>query len=168
MRRWLVSGLILLLLAAGSPDDWTNRLPYAGPAEKGVDKGAFLPGSEIQYLGKSGDRALVSIGGKETSKKIGDSLEWKEDVLKGVNVDQTYREGKLHGGVWVQLDLRTGLCDLDAEEVFQCKVEVRQIGFGNIKEGELRLIHRGHKNTSVQILVAPFTGRFRRKQAGMA
>ncbi len=59
--------------------------------EKGIDQGAFLPGSEIQYLGKSEDRALVSIDGKETSKKVGDPLEWKQDVLRGVNVDQTYR-----------------------------------------------------------------------------
>lgn len=91
MRRWFVLSLFLLLLAACSPDDWTNRLPYAGPVETGIDQGAFLPGSEIQYLGKSEDRALVSIDGKETRKKVGDPLEWKQDVLRGVNVDQTYR-----------------------------------------------------------------------------
>jgi hypothetical protein len=90
-RRLLVVGLFLLLLAACSPDDWANRLPYAGPVEKGIDQGAFLPGSKIQYLGKLEDRALVSVDGKETEKKIGDPLEWKEDVLRGVNVDQTYR-----------------------------------------------------------------------------
>ena len=91
MKRWLVVVLFLLSVAACSPDDWANRLPYAGPVEKGIDKGAYLPGSAIQYLGMSGDRALVSIGGKEATKKVGDPLEWKEDVLRGVNVDQTYR-----------------------------------------------------------------------------
>jgi len=93
MRRWLVVivSLILLSLSACSAGDWANRLPYAGPVETSIGLGDWLPGSEIQYLGVAEDGARVSIGGKQATKKIGDSLDWREDVVRGVNVDQTYR-----------------------------------------------------------------------------
>jgi hypothetical protein len=91
MRKWFAIVLILLLLSACSPDDWANRLPYAGPVEKGIGKGDFLPGTPIQYVERTTDGARVSIEGKQAVKKLGDSLDWKADVRSGVNVDQTYR-----------------------------------------------------------------------------
>jgi hypothetical protein len=91
VRKWLVLTLIILLLAACGSQDWTQELSYAGPAEVGIDQGQFLPGTDIRYLGRTADGAQVSIGGKQALKKVGDSLDWKGDVLPGVNLDQTYR-----------------------------------------------------------------------------
>jgi hypothetical protein len=91
MQRWVVLVLILLLVVACGPGDWTNRLPYAGPVEKGIERGGFLPGTGIQYLGQVPDGAQVSIAGEPAIKKIGDSLDWKQDMVPGVSVDQTYR-----------------------------------------------------------------------------
>ncbi len=91
MRKWLVLGLILLSLVGCEPEDWTNRLPYAGPVEIGLKPGEFLPGTEIQYLRRTEDGAQVSIEGKEALKKVGDSVEWEGNVVNGVNLDQTYR-----------------------------------------------------------------------------
>lgn len=91
MRKWIVFGLMLVLLAGCDTNEWTNRLPYAGPVEKSFDQGQFLPGTPIQYLGKTERGASVSIDGKAAIKKMGDSLDWRGDVLRDVNVDQTYR-----------------------------------------------------------------------------
>jgi hypothetical protein len=90
MRKWFVLGLLLILLV-GCEDVWSNKLPYAGPVEKDIDKGQFLPGTEIQYLGKTEKGAQVSIDGKETKKKVGEPLEWKEELVHNVTVDQTYQ-----------------------------------------------------------------------------
>jgi hypothetical protein len=91
MRKWLVLGLVLLFLAACEGNEWFYRLPYAGPVEKEIAKGEALPGAPIRYLGKTDDGARVSIDDKQATKKIGDSLDWRQDVLPGVDVDQTYR-----------------------------------------------------------------------------
>jgi hypothetical protein len=91
MRRWVVSGLVLIFLVACTPDEWSNRLPYAGPVEKGIEKGQLLPGTPIQYVGKSADSAQVLIEDKQATKKIGDSMDWRAEVLPAVDVDQTYR-----------------------------------------------------------------------------
>jgi hypothetical protein len=90
MQRVLVLGLFVLLLT-GCSGPWTNRLPYAGPVEVGIPQGNYLPGTGIQYLGKTEKGAQVSIGGKQATKKIGDSLDWKDDMVPGVSVDQTLR-----------------------------------------------------------------------------
>lgn len=90
MRKWLALGAILLLLSSCGVE-WLDRLPYAGPVEISIDQGKFLPGTEIQYLGKTEDGAQVSIDGKLANKKIGDSLDWKADMASGVSVDQTLR-----------------------------------------------------------------------------
>jgi hypothetical protein len=90
MNRTLVLGLCVLLLAACA-GPWSNRLPYAGPVEIGIPQGEYLPGTGIQYLGKTEKGAQVSIGDKQATKKIGDSLDWKEDMVPGVSVDQTLR-----------------------------------------------------------------------------
>jgi hypothetical protein len=86
---------ILLLLATltltGCAEELSNRLPYAGPVEKSMEAGQYLPGTGIQYLAKTEDGALVSIGGQQATKKLGDSLEWKTDMVAGVSVDQTLR-----------------------------------------------------------------------------
>lgn len=90
MRRILFL-LVILLVLAGCDAEWINRLPYAGPIEVSVDEGAFLPGTNIQYLGQTEGGAQVSIGGQEAGKKLGDSLDWRGDMVPGVAVDQTLR-----------------------------------------------------------------------------
>jgi hypothetical protein len=79
------------MLLTGCGGFWSNRLPYAGPVEIVIPQGDHLPGTGIQYLGKTEEGAQVSIGGKQTTKRVGDSLEWKEDMVSGVSVDQTLR-----------------------------------------------------------------------------
>lgn len=90
MRRILLLG-VLLLAATGCDTEWTNRLPYAGPLEVSIDQGEFLPGTDIQYLGKTEEGAQVSIAGEMAVKKVADSLDWRGDVAPGVEVDQTLR-----------------------------------------------------------------------------
>jgi hypothetical protein len=90
MRRTLLMALLLLFLS-GCESEWTNRLPYAGPIEVSVNRGSFLPGTDIQYLGQTDKGAQVSIGGQGAVKKLGDSLDWRGDMLPGVSVDQTLR-----------------------------------------------------------------------------
>ncbi len=90
MARTVLLGLLLLLLGACT-SQWTNRLPYAGPVEVTIGQGEFLPGTDIQYLGQTDEGAEVSIGGQKATKKGGDSLDWRGDMVRGVDVDQTLR-----------------------------------------------------------------------------
>ena len=91
MPKYLALFGLLALLVSSCGVEWTNRLPYAGPVEISVNQGEFLPGTDIQYLGKTEKGAQVSIGGKQATKKIGDSLDWKGEMVPGVSVDQTLR-----------------------------------------------------------------------------
>jgi hypothetical protein len=91
MCRWLVLSLVALLVVGCSTVTWKTRLPYAGPVEMSIDAGQFLPGTDVQYVAKGTGGARLSIGGKQAIKRIGDSLDWKGDMRRGVNVDQTYR-----------------------------------------------------------------------------
>jgi hypothetical protein len=85
-------GLVLIvLLLAGCGGFWSNRLPYAGPVQIDIPEGEFLPGTGIQYLGSTGQGAQLIIDGKQTDRKVGDSLSWKDDMVRGVSVDQTLR-----------------------------------------------------------------------------
>jgi hypothetical protein len=100
MRR-VILGVLILLILTGCETEWINRLPYAGPIEVSVDQGEFLPGTDIQYLGRSEKGAEVSIGGQMAVRKMGDSLDWRGDMVRGVSVDQTLRvalitDGALH------------------------------------------------------------------------
>jgi hypothetical protein len=92
ITRVLLSLLPLaLFLTACDLEDWANRLPYAGPVEVSIDAGTQLPGTGIEYLGKTEDGARVLIRGKAATKKTGDSLEWRSEMVRGVSVHQTYR-----------------------------------------------------------------------------
>lgn len=93
MAKWRIYSLailILLLLAAScgpGKREETHELRYAGPIEFGIGQGEFLPGTGIQYLGKTEEGALVSIGGQTALKKIGDSLNWVFNPVDGVAID---------------------------------------------------------------------------------
>jgi hypothetical protein len=110
MRRWLVLTFSLLLLAGCSSQDWTQQISYTGPVEIGIDRGQFLPGTDVMYLAKSEEGAQVSIGGQQASKRIGDSLDWKGDMRSGVAVDESLRvvlitEATLHTAGTVRIDV---------------------------------------------------------------
>jgi hypothetical protein len=89
--RKIVLLLLMLLVLAGCETEWINRLPYAGPIEVSIDRGEFLPGTEIQYVGRKESGAQVAVGGQTAVKKLGDSLDWRGDMVRGVSVDQTLR-----------------------------------------------------------------------------
>jgi hypothetical protein len=91
MRKWLCLILLSLLLTGCDAENWNYRLPYAGPVEMSIPMGETIPGTGIQFLDTTPDGARVSIDGKETLRKIGDSLDWRDEILDGVSVDQTYR-----------------------------------------------------------------------------
>lgn len=91
MRKWLSLGLLLLLAAACTSDDWTQELNYAGPMETSLEPGEFLAGSDIQYVGREAEGARMWIGGQTALKKVGDSVDWQGELRDGVYVDQTLR-----------------------------------------------------------------------------
>ncbi len=105
--KWLVLAVlattVLVLLATCMPgkDARAAPLAYSGPVEIGIAQGEFLPGTDIQYVGKSEEGARVSIGGQQALKKPGDSLNWKGNLAEGVATDLSLRvvlitEDKLH------------------------------------------------------------------------
>ena len=106
VAKLLVAALAILLLAAlatcvpgRASKDGTMR--YSGPIETGIERGEFLPGTPIQYLGKTEEGAMVSIEGQQALKKIGDSLNWVYNPVDGAAVDLNLRvllitEDKLH------------------------------------------------------------------------
>ena len=82
---------LLVLLLAGCGGVWSDRLPYAGPVQIDIPQGEYLPGTGIQYLGSTSEGAQLVIDGKQTDRNVGDSLNWKVDMVHGVSVDQTLR-----------------------------------------------------------------------------
>jgi hypothetical protein len=104
-RWWLgataLLALVLLVTCIRGRGGQDGDMHYGGPIEIGIGKGEFLPGTPIQYLGKSEDGALVSIDGQQALKKAGDSLNWVHNPIDGVAVDLNLRvllitEEKLH------------------------------------------------------------------------
>jgi hypothetical protein len=91
MRKRLVASLCLLLLAGCGSQSWRQQISYSGPVEISIDQGQYLPGTDVRYLGKTQDGGQLSIGGLQTSKRIGDSLNWTGDMLPGVTVDESLR-----------------------------------------------------------------------------
>jgi hypothetical protein len=117
MRKWLVLlslvgllALSVILLATCASGDWHTQLTYIGPVEVGIDQGQFLPGTNLQYIGRTEDGARVSIGGQQALKKIGDSLDWQGDMHSGVAVTESLRvalvtEETLHAAGTVRIDI---------------------------------------------------------------
>lgn len=107
MGKWLLLGavtvLLLGLLATCMPGKSTRNaeLAYSGPVEIGINQGEHLPGTDIQYVGKTEEGARMLIGGQQALKKAGDSLNWKGDLADRVAADLNLRvvlitEDKLH------------------------------------------------------------------------
>ena len=89
----LLAGTLLALLATCMPGKGAQdaALAYSGPVEIGINQGEYLPGTDIQYLGKIEEGAQLSIGGQQALKKAGDSLNWKGDLIDGVAADLSLR-----------------------------------------------------------------------------
>jgi len=83
--------LVLLAVSACGTQDWRESLAYAGPVEIGIEQGTFLAGTDIRYLGETADGAQMVIGGQQTTKRIGDSLNWEGEMAPGVMVDLSLR-----------------------------------------------------------------------------
>lgn len=91
---WLIM-LLLLAVAIASCLPWQEppegQLVYTGPTEQGIPAGYYLPGTDIQYLGLSGESAELLIGGQRAEKKKGDSLDWDGHPMEGVTLNLKQR-----------------------------------------------------------------------------
>ena len=105
-RWWLLSLLMLLVLALSCQGEQKGELSYSGPLELGVKKGEALPGTQIVYAGVGPLGAEVLIAGQKAVKQKGDSLDWKSSPVEGVDLDLSLRvlwfdEDTLHcGGIF--------------------------------------------------------------------
>jgi hypothetical protein len=104
--KWLllaggIAALLLLATCMPGKEARAAALAYSGPVELGIGRGEYLPGTDIQYSGKSEEGARVLISGQPALKKAGDSLNWEGDLVDGVAADLSLRvvlitEDKLH------------------------------------------------------------------------
>ena len=76
--------LVSALSACGGTP--AGALQYSGPSEQTIGLGLAMPGTNIQYIAKNAEGALVDIGGQRAVKKVGDSLDWKGEPMSGVEV----------------------------------------------------------------------------------
>ncbi|MGD8623741.1 MAG: hypothetical protein PVF47_09245 [Anaerolineae bacterium] len=91
-RTVLTMALLAALTLVGCvPEDWTTRLPYAGPVEIGIPAGTRLPGTDVRYLGRNEGGARLVFGDREMTREIGDPVDWKGEMVEGVEVDETLR-----------------------------------------------------------------------------
>lgn len=90
-RATLLLLLLALVASACGTQDWRESLSYTGPIEISVEPGAFLAGTDIQYLGETSDGAQVVIEGQQTTRRVGDSLRWEGEMAPGVTVDLSLR-----------------------------------------------------------------------------
>jgi hypothetical protein len=86
----LLLALILVLTACGA-QNWRESMAYSGPIEIGIEQGAFLAGTDIQYLGETSDGAQILIGSQRATKRIGDSIRWEGTMAPGVTVELSLR-----------------------------------------------------------------------------
>jgi hypothetical protein len=92
MNKWLLLGLVVLLAGCSSAaTGQTGALTYGGPVELKIEKGQTLPGTGVQYVGNSPDGAEMTIDGQKNTKRIGDSLQWKGEMVPGAAVDLSTR-----------------------------------------------------------------------------
>jgi hypothetical protein len=98
-RRWRCTRRLILLgvlaaLLAGCGLGGVGRegeLEYVAAFEHVLAPGGTLPGTGITFLDHQEEGARVLIGGQETLRKVGDSLDWQDEPLDGVAVDWSLR-----------------------------------------------------------------------------
>ena len=87
---WFALTAILVLTACVQPTD-SETLDYSTALETSIPPGQRLPGTDIQYLGKSAQGAQLSIGGQTAVKQMADSLTWHGEAAPGVNANYDLR-----------------------------------------------------------------------------
>jgi hypothetical protein len=83
--------LLAALLLAACADGGAGALTYNGPTEQTIPMNGSLPGSNIRYAGYSPEGATVVINDQQAVKKVGDSLDWQNEVVPGVKVSMAQR-----------------------------------------------------------------------------
>ncbi len=88
--RVFVLTVIALLVGGCAYGASQAALSYSGPTEITVKVGEFVPGTPIQYVGKTEQGAKFLIEGQEAIKLVGDSLKWSgtitPDIVLSVNL----------------------------------------------------------------------------------
>lgn len=91
-RALLLLLLATLFLSACTERVGPNQLRYSAPTEKKIDRGSFLPGTGIAYVGPTAERgAEMRIDGQTAFKKVADSVTWSGAPLAGVQLDINQR-----------------------------------------------------------------------------
>ena len=69
----------------------SGTISFDGATENGLAPGEMIPGTNIRFIGDTGDGAEVSINDQRAIKKVGDSLDWNGTVAPGVDVSMPQR-----------------------------------------------------------------------------
>jgi hypothetical protein len=94
MRKCWLQVATLLLAAMGlaaCSGGGAGSLSYNGPTEQTIPMNESIPGSNIRYVGYGPEGATVLISDQQAVKKVGDSLDWKNEVVPGVQVSMAQR-----------------------------------------------------------------------------
>ena len=114
-KRLLFTLLALLAMSLVACLPWQRPpegvLIYVGPTEQPVPAGAFVPGTDIQYVELTEQGAELLIEGQRAVKKKGDSLDWDGHPLPNVTLNLKQRivwftEEKLHVAGTARLAIR--------------------------------------------------------------
>ncbi len=90
----VVLGLLLSFLLPAcqrQPEDGPLELLYIAPFETGIERGSYLPGTGIRYVGLSDKGAEMLIDDQAAFKQKGDSLGWKGSPVQNVELDLSLR-----------------------------------------------------------------------------
>jgi hypothetical protein len=90
--RWLVLiAIVTLGMSACAQQLPSGAMEYSTAFEREIPTGQALPGTDIQYLGKTDQGAQMSIGGQATLKQTLDSLTWRGEPVPGVSANYNLR-----------------------------------------------------------------------------
>jgi hypothetical protein len=88
--RWLIITAVIVLAACARQLP-SGALGYSTAFERSIPAGQTLPGTDIEYVGKTDQGAEMSIGGQTALKQALDSLTWQGAVTPDVTVDYSLR-----------------------------------------------------------------------------
>jgi hypothetical protein len=92
-RRIAVSFIlgVLTLWLTGCQSAPTDTLTFYGPTQQTIERGQFIPGTDLRFVGESKDGVTVMIGDQAASKRIGDSLDYHGRPAPGVELTVSQR-----------------------------------------------------------------------------